>query len=32
MLGIFILFQIPALFGLTNGPLWQDFSRWYAGL
>lgn len=32
MLGIFILFQIPALFGLTDGPLWQGFARWYAGL
>ena len=32
MLAIFILFQIPALFGLTDGPLWQDFARWYAGL
>ena len=32
MLGVFILFQIPALFGLTDGPLWQGFARWYAGL
>jgi hypothetical protein len=32
MLGVFILFQAPALFGLTNGPLWQGFARWYAGI
>ncbi|HEY5723131.1 MAG TPA: hypothetical protein VIT45_12490 [Allosphingosinicella sp.] len=32
MLGIFILAQAPALLGLTNGPLWQGFARWYAGL
>lgn len=32
MLAIFILAQAPALLGLTNGPLWQGFARWYAGL
>jgi hypothetical protein len=24
--------QIPALFGLTEGPAWQSFARWFASL
>ena len=32
MLFIFVLFQIPALFGLTDGPLWQGFAHFYASL
>ena len=32
MLGVFVLAQIPALFGLTEQAWWQNFARWYAGL
>jgi len=32
MLAIFILAQAPALLGLTDGPLWQSFARWFAAL
>ncbi|MGH8572078.1 MAG: hypothetical protein ACREX8_05825 [Gammaproteobacteria bacterium] len=32
MLAIFVLAQLPALLGLTEGPLWQGFARWYAAL
>ena len=32
MLGVFILAQLPALLGLTEGPLWQGFARWFAAL
>jgi uncharacterized membrane protein YozB (DUF420 family) len=32
LLGVFVLFQIPALFGLTwTGP-WQSFAHWFAAL
>lgn len=32
MLGVFVLAQIPALFGLTDQAWWQGFARWFAGL
>jgi hypothetical protein len=32
MLGVFILAQLPALFALTDTPLWQAFARWFASL
>jgi len=32
MLAVFVLAQIPALFGLTSTPLWQAFARWFAEL
>jgi hypothetical protein len=32
MLAVFVLVQIPALFGLTNTALWQSFARWFAAL
>jgi hypothetical protein len=32
MLGVFVLAQIPALFGLTEQTWWQGFARWFAGL
>ena len=32
MLGVFVLAQIPALFGLTTQAWWQNFARWFAGL
>jgi hypothetical protein len=32
MLLVFVLLQIPALFGLTNVALWQAFARWFAAL
>ncbi|HYI63860.1 MAG TPA: hypothetical protein VEW71_03130 [Allosphingosinicella sp.] len=32
MLGLFVLAQLPALLGLTDGALWQGFARWFAAL
>jgi len=32
MLVVFVLAQIPALFGLTNQEWWQNFARWFAEL
>ncbi|NND45970.1 MAG: hypothetical protein HKN58_11655 [Xanthomonadales bacterium] len=32
MLALFVLMQIPALFGLTQQGWWQSFAAWYAGL
>lgn len=32
MLAVFVLAQIPALFGLTNTTLWQSFASWFAAL
>ena len=32
MLAVFVLAQIPALFGLTNTAPWQAFARWFAAL
>ncbi|HEX8772611.1 MAG TPA: hypothetical protein VF735_03330 [Pyrinomonadaceae bacterium] len=32
MLAVFVSAQIPALFGLTNTPVWQAFARWFAAL
>lgn len=32
MLAVFVLAQIPALFSLTEAPLWQSFARWFAAL
>ena len=32
MLAVFVLAQIPALFWLTDAPLWQAFARWFAAL
>lgn len=32
MLGVFVLFQIPALFGLTFTAPWQVFAHWFAAL
>jgi hypothetical protein len=32
MLAVFVLSQIPALFGWTAAPAWQSFTRWYASL
>ena len=32
MLAVFVLAQIPALFALTNTPMWQAFARWFAAL
>jgi hypothetical protein len=32
MLAVFVLAQIPALFGLTNTPVWQAFANWFAAL
>ena len=32
MLAVFVAAQLPALFGWTEGALWQDFARWFAGL
>jgi hypothetical protein len=31
-LAVFVLAQIPALFGLTNTEPWQAFARWFAAL
>jgi hypothetical protein len=31
-LAVFVLAQIPALFGLTFAPPWQEFARWFAVL
>lgn len=30
MLALFVLAQLPALLGLTEGALWQGFARWFA--
>ena len=32
MLVVFVLAQVPALFGLTNSAPWQAFARWFAAL
>lgn len=32
MLSLFLLSQLPALFGFTGTALWQSFARWYAAL
>jgi len=32
MLGLFILAQIPALFGMTQQAWWQNFAAWFANL
>lgn len=32
MLALFVAAQLPALLGWTNGPLWQAFARWFAGI
>lgn len=32
MLFLFVLLQIPALFGLTESAPWQAFARWFASL
>ena len=32
MLLVFVLAQLPALLGLTDGALWQGFARWFAAL
>jgi hypothetical protein len=32
MLGLFVAFQLPALLGWTDGPLWQGFARGFASL
>jgi hypothetical protein len=32
MLGVFVAFQLPALLGWTDGPLWQAFARGFASL
>ncbi len=32
MLVVFVLLQVPALFGFTQSPLWQPFARWCAAL
>ena len=32
MLVLFVLMQIPALFGLTDASAWQEFARWFAAL
>lgn len=32
MLGVFVAFQLPALLGWTDGPLWQAFARWFASI
>lgn len=32
MLGVFVVAQLPALLGWTNGPLWQAFARWFASI
>lgn len=32
MLVVFVLMQVPALFGLTDAALWQAFARWFAAL
>ena len=32
MLAVFLLMQVPALFGLTEAPQWQAFARWFAAL
>jgi hypothetical protein len=32
MLVVFVLAQIPALFGLTGQAWWQGFAHWFAGL
>lgn len=32
MLALFVLMQIPALFGLTEASAWQEFARWFAAL
>lgn len=32
MLAVFVIFQAPALLGLTDGPGWQAFARWFAAL
>jgi hypothetical protein len=32
MLAVFVLAQLPALFGLTNTGPWQAFARWFAAL
>lgn len=32
MLAVFVLAQVPALFGLTGQAWWQAFAAWFAGL
>ena len=32
MLGVFILAQVPALFGMTSQAWWQSFAAWFAAL
>jgi hypothetical protein len=32
MLAVFALVQVPALFGLTQGPAWQGLARWFASI
>jgi len=32
MLVVFLLAQVPALFGLTNQAWWQSFAQWFAAL
>lgn len=32
MLGLFVAFQLPALLGFTNGPLWQSFAHGFANI
>ncbi|CAN5411617.1 hypothetical protein BH20ACI2_BH20ACI2_05780 [soil metagenome] len=32
MLGIFIIFQLPALFWWTEWPVWQAFARWFSSI
>ncbi len=32
MLALFVALQLPALLGWTEGPLWQGFARWVAGI
>lgn len=32
MLAVFAAFQAPALLGLTDGPMWQAFARWFANI
>jgi len=29
---VFVLTQIPALFGMTQQAWWQDFAAWFAAL
>jgi hypothetical protein len=32
MLAVFLAAQLPPLLGFTEGPLWQAFARWFAGI